>query len=82
MELVKIIRKDGVIIEVPENQVNIALRVSNGKIATEDDVIKSSAIKPPEIPKEESLICPICGYVGKNAKAIRMHKFAKHKVKE
>lgn len=80
MKFVRILKPDGKIIEVNEKYVDIALKVSKGKIATEEEMINTSVINPPKQEVNE-LICPICGYEAKNAKALRMHKFAKHERK-
>jgi hypothetical protein len=80
MNFVRIKKPDGSIIEVDERYVDVALKVSKGKVLTEEETIQSSVIKPPE-PEKESLVCPICGYEAKNEKALRMHRFAKHERK-
>ncbi|HOA84049.1 MAG TPA: hypothetical protein PKZ10_02130 [Candidatus Pacearchaeota archaeon] len=77
---VRILKPNGEIVEVDEKYVQIALKVSKGKVMTEEDIINNSVIKPPK-PEDTSLICPICGYKAKNEKALRMHKFSKHERK-
>ena len=68
------------IVDIPENQVAETLRANPlwedlGVIGEETKEVKE---EPKEI-KPEGLECPLCGFMAKNEKSLRMHKMKAHK---
>lgn len=82
--MVRIIKnKHGQIIFVPDEMLDEVLKVEGNILVDETEVVDDKFTKMVSSAEREDnkLICPICGYVAQNKRALHMHKYAKHRIK-
>ena len=78
MKYVYLRRKiDGAVIDVPENQVEETLKRGFDRIG---EVVLQNSIELPVVSQGSSQVfhCILCGFEGKNAQSLRMHKTKAH----